>query len=490
MEELSKRKRCDLLNSDLVIVGKFLILSSSSILLSLFSFAQVWGDLNGGVTFRNPAGAHVSAMEVFNNELYVAGTFDTAGTIAALFQARWNGITWDSVGLGFVPGSESYIDDYKTINNILYAGGNFRGLYSGQPFPNQLIPHTSNFAKWNGTIWSAVSSDDVGGSIDHVFAINSYNNELYIGGTFNQVGGVQANAIAKWDGVSWSNVGGGVTGGFQEIRCLGNYSNGLIAAGDFIQAGGVQTNFIADWNGSSWDSVGGGFDYFVTTMEIDTALNQLYVAGNFYYAGDTNTIVKGVAKWNGISWQALDTNLCGTIMTMKFYHNKLFAGGYFTYGNCWQSTPFFLACYNGINWTPVAGPNREVRSLCVFHDSLYVGGYFDTIGVSPMNHIARYYEPSTTVTNNQFIYNPFKVYPNPGKREIVVEFETDSKYQISRMSIYDIQGKLEKEFDIKEYVAIKNKIFINIESLKSGNYILEQRDPEGKKYGSQKFLVD
>ena len=39
--------------------------------------------------------------------------------------------------------------------------------------------------------------------------IEVHNGDIYIGGSFDQVGGIVANRVAKWDGDAWSTVGNG-----------------------------------------------------------------------------------------------------------------------------------------------------------------------------------------------------------------------------------------------------------------------------------------
>ena len=80
---------------------------------------------------------------------------------------------------------------------------------------------------------------------DDVYAMVVFNNELYIGGAFNQVGGLVANHIAKWNGISWSAVGTGTVG---YISALKVYNSDIYAAGHFTLIGGVSANNIAKWN--------------------------------------------------------------------------------------------------------------------------------------------------------------------------------------------------------------------------------------------------
>src|SRR5207247_2016735 len=78
---------------------------------------------------------------------------------------------------------------------------------------------------------------------------------LYIGGSFTNVGDVVAINIAKWNGSSWSALGSGMNG---SVSALGMLGNDLYAGGEFTTAGGSAANFIAKWDGSNWTALGSG----------------------------------------------------------------------------------------------------------------------------------------------------------------------------------------------------------------------------------------
>ncbi len=138
----------------------------------------------------------------YNNNLYVSGTvlLDSVGH----FIGRWNGLDWDSVGLGLNRSPRSM----SVYNNELYVMGEFDSA-GQQPI--------LGIARWNDTTWNSVGSgldlmnthfDTIIIGIDtflypQEFIVSScvYNNELYVGGFFSMIGGVAANSIAKWHDV-------------------------------------------------------------------------------------------------------------------------------------------------------------------------------------------------------------------------------------------------------------------------------------------------
>jgi len=66
--------------------------------------------------------------------------------------------------------------------------------------------------------------------------------DLYAGGYFSTAGEVSANNIAKWDGITWSAVGSGVSGPVAALTAAGS---DLYAGGTFTTAGGKLSGYAA-----------------------------------------------------------------------------------------------------------------------------------------------------------------------------------------------------------------------------------------------------
>ncbi|MBO9343656.1 MAG: hypothetical protein J7454_17015, partial [Roseiflexus sp.] len=110
-------------------------------------------------------------------------------------------------------------------------------------------------------------------------------NDVYVGGRFTNAGGVSgANNLARWNGVTWSTVGGAnaINGPVYAIAISGN---DVYIGGAFTSAGGVRNaNRIVIWNGRQWRTVGSGIDNgLVTAIAINR--DNLYVGGRFTNAG-------------------------------------------------------------------------------------------------------------------------------------------------------------------------------------------------------------
>jgi hypothetical protein len=233
----------------------------------------------------------------YNNELYATGVFDSIADLGTHANniAKWNGISWSTIKDTMFNGA---IDAMAIYNNEIYIGGNFDNASAG----------IWRIVKWNGTNYVPLSGGGVYGGMDDIVDMVVYNNELYVSGTFTKAAGNAGNYIQKWNGTSWSDVGGGVMGQFGgngQIHDMKVYNNELYVAGVFSTAGGVPAQYIAKWDGTNWCSFGSTFDN--TLMAIEFKSGDMYVAGAFYNVdGDSIT---GVAKWTGGSY--VDT--CGHI---------------------------------------------------------------------------------------------------------------------------------------------------------------------------------
>ena len=204
---------------------------------------NTWSALTSGISFVT----NTIAIDSSNN-VYVGGQFTTAGGVSARNIAKWNPntSTWSALGTGTNTGANIGVNSVAidSVNNV-YIGGSFTTA-GGVP--------VNYIAKWNPntSIWSALGS---GLTTTDVFfgafsiAIDSLNN-VYAGGYFTTAGDVSANYIAKWNPNTsiWSALGNGLTGGGTNniASSIGiDSTNNLYVAGVFTTAGTVPANNIA-----------------------------------------------------------------------------------------------------------------------------------------------------------------------------------------------------------------------------------------------------
>lgn len=314
-------------------------------------------DGTGWRALEGPAGNGVDgdvvrALQVWDRgsgpELYAAGNFDNAGGVEAQYIARWDGAGWSALA-----GSEGFWSGgIRTL--ALYDDGQGEILYAGGSFTEISGVEANRVAKWNGSGWSALigpGGNGVGqGDVNDLEVFDDGSGPaLFVGGFFEEAGGIQANGIAKWDGQDWSAlVGPGGNGvGEHWVRAMEVFDDGggpdLYVGGSFETAGGVTVNNIARWNGSDWSIVDGPSGFGVdggeiTSLEVfdDGSGPALIVGGGFDTAGGVEAI--RIARWDGTEWTPIEgpagKGADMTIWAIRGMHDgigpALFVGGNLT----------------------------------------------------------------------------------------------------------------------------------------------------------------
>ena len=266
-----------------------------------------WNAVGGGLQnqFSN-------TLAVFNNQLIVGGYFDSAGGVAGTEKlAAWDGTSWHSMNAQ----SSSFLNSIWDLQvhddgsgDALYVGGNYLDL-AGDPALDYI-------ARWDGTSYSAVGGT-IGGAVpliilDLLSADVGAGSRLFAAGRFLTFGGVSALNIAQWDGTAWAPVGGGLsrTSGLAQVFHMVAWDDGtgmsLYAGGSFNRAdSSTVVSNVARWDGTQWNAMGDGFDAGVQELVVfdDGTGESLYALGNFGFSGATP--INHVARWNGTSWEAV-----------------------------------------------------------------------------------------------------------------------------------------------------------------------------------------
>jgi len=405
--------------------------------------AQVWQDVGGGITLnlnliKNDPGIQAMTTDTIHHYLYVGGQFDSAGHKRIRNLARWDGNNWTAVG--------SFINDTAIFAMCMYNSELVIGCLNGE-----------------------VIFFDSAGNVLHTFGANAsigalatYNGELYAGGYFWQIDGVNANAIARYNGTKWEPVDSGIQwccGG--SVNALYVWRNKLYAGGAFSKAGDTLANNIASWNDTTWAPLGSGTNRIEGSQinsgyvgGISSYNNNLYVTGAFDSAG--GIFSQYIAKWNSLNWISLKNGPNNPVGCAMPFENYLFITGPFDHVGSIKASG--IAKWNDTLFSSVNGgvPNSYPVAIDTFNNELYIGGDFDSAGSIAVNNIARWGPDSTTgikeltINNKQVI-----VYPNPttGTTTII------SSKNIQYIKVTDLLGQLIYEaqpqqpkftFDLKE----------------------------------------
>ena len=285
-----------------------------------------WSGLAGGLT-ADRSGVSSRALGLDRNDnLYVGGTFSRAGNIPVRNIAKWTGTEWEALGEG--RGTESFgvRDLALDSQDRLYAGGYF---YLAGTDP----PQFSTVSRWNGSTW-----EEIGLGFDYFVETLAFDSQdrLVVGGPFVSAGSVYSPRIARWDGQVWeglcttnhidspnvllvhddiiysggSNIwkiqngdcqilGGGIDilpGDKPVVLALALDQKGrLVIGGQFSNTVQVQVNNIARWNGLNWEALGSGFGDGAVLSILADGSDRLIVGGVFNQAG--GKVSRNLAIW-------------------------------------------------------------------------------------------------------------------------------------------------------------------------------------------------
>ncbi|MFY9342957.1 MAG: hypothetical protein WAT39_10740 [Planctomycetota bacterium] len=330
----------------------------------------------------------VRALAVLpNGDLVAGGFFTTIGGVSANHIARWNGATWSALGSGTNLAVTALL---ALPNGDVVAGGFF--TTAGGVVANDI-------ARWDGAAWSPLGTGLSGGApfLDGVRALLRLpNGDLVAAGGFTNAGGVAVNGIARWDGTTWSPLGPGLgyTGGGPGLgAALARLANGdVVVAGGFELAGGVLARNIARWNGTTWSAMGGSMNGQIEAL---TTLpnGDLIVGGGFTYLGSVNA--SRIIRWNGATWSALGAGVDDYVFAFATLPNgDLLAGGHFKLAGGVSARR--VARWDGTSWSALgSGIGASTGSEWVYAAALLPdgdvvwGGNFFLAGGAASAYVAR-----------------------------------------------------------------------------------------------------
>ena len=331
------------------------------------------------VPYSSPLGQGLSnevlAATVFDGgaglALYVGGRFQNAGIAAANRIARWNGSAWEIIpGLPFGSSNNGFVATLLPFQtdekSKLVVGGQFPGA------PTNVMA----ISQWDGISWSSLGSG-ITTSLPTLTAIvwatcifdDGTGPCLYAAGQFNKAGGLTCMNIARWDGTSWSPLGGGLGTSFtaDAVYALAVYDDGtgprLYAGGDFQSASGVPCSSLARWDGATWEPVstgatGDGATIYALRVEQEGTGSALYVGGDFTHLG--GVAAKSIARLDGAGITPLGSGITGgawtgVVTSLASYDDgggrALLVGGQF--GNAGGVAAACLARYRNGAWSGV-----------------------------------------------------------------------------------------------------------------------------------------
>jgi hypothetical protein len=269
------------------------------------------------------------------------------------------------------------------LSGDLYLGGLFNQVVGGASMPRM--------AKWNG-----LSFSNIGSFNDAIYSLVYKGSNLYAVGDFTTINvpaAIPVSRVAKWNGSSWSSIEGTTN---NTIYACAIDSSDNIYIGGFITtittSDTLTVNRIAkyDQGANHWSSLGTGMDNYVRALVFDSD-GDLFAGGNFTSA-DAVADTKNIAKWSGSSWSALGTGMDSNVNALAAdLSGNVFAGGSFSTAG--GTSAIRIAKWNGSAWSALGGGlGGDVHAICLDPSgNVYAGGNFTQAeSTTTVNNIAKW----------------------------------------------------------------------------------------------------
>lgn len=347
-----------------LVVGGAFVQIADRLCANVASFdpaSSTWDDLGGG------ANGTVEAIAVLpTGDLVIAGQFTNAGGVPADHIARWDGSQWNAMG-----GANAAVHALTVLaNGDLVAGGGFTSI---DGVAATLV------ARWDGVAWAPLPGLPT--NTTGVLALGqAANGDLVAGGLFTDF-------IKRWNGATWSAIGGNINGTVFSVLPMPN--GDVVVAGSFSNVGGVTSRGVARWSGTQWNAMP-GLDGSALAL-LREPNGDILVGGSFTYAGSAYS--PRAARWDGQNWQSLGGFYGNDVRALTHFAADVIAGGNF-HGVylIGVNSALGLATWSGTTWAPTCPAfNGQLQSLRVLRsgDVIAAGG-FTTSPAGPVPALARF----------------------------------------------------------------------------------------------------
>lgn len=371
------------------------------------NLAHIRADGSVDPSFAPDVNDAVRSLAVSGTTVYAAGSFTSIGgqtrnRIAALDAA-------DGTVTGFNPDANAPVEALaiSSDGSTVYAGGRFT-VIGGLP---RVAIAALNASDGRATPTFNPTATNVSGGVGVIKALAISDSTLYVGGTFNTIGGLPRNNMAALslglplDGIAVPgfdpNPSRGTCGPCGSVAALSVSGSTVYAGGLFDTIGGQPRRYLAgldaaDGSATTFDPSPNG-----NIFALKASGSTVYVAGGFK-SSDGSPSIGGKAR-NHVAALAADGTASsfdpdpnGLVGAIGVSDSAVYLGGYFSSigGVVRRSIAALRACDGSVTgFDPNAGGIRDgfipiVHALAVSGSTVYAGGYFGSIGGVPRASLA------------------------------------------------------------------------------------------------------
>jgi hypothetical protein len=379
-----------------IIRGVFLSICFLGCKQMCFSQTLEWQALGNGLDKNS------FELKVYKDDLYVCGNGIS----------KWDGQSWTflpTVPGGFVVRSIAFFRD------TLYAGGYFDNIY-----------------RLEGNNWAQVGADLKGQKI--IYDLHADQNGIILRGAFDSIGSVPFPGIAEWNGSSWQNVRGGLSG---SISSFLNHDGELLASGDLDFNGNTGDNkSIITWDINEWKPyflndtvesagrlIGHKNGFLIRNAKIDTGQGNItglvnFTDGKFYSISSNDTFIPR-------NFAVVDT----VIYAYGLHHPSL---------NTWD---YRVSYFDNGNWIQVGEYlDGYAIDMLNYKNTVVACGSFANSGSIHTGNVAQL-RPYYLSINNFEKKTAWSVYPNPTQKNFYL-----SGLAFSSVELFDLNGNLIESF--------------------------------------------
>jgi len=269
--------------------------------------------------------------------------------------------------------------------NAIYVGGSFNSIGGERRSGLAVLDELSGqILPWNPSLRLEGTNETVGSVFSTVYS----EQRLYVGGEFTKVGGLaRTNLVAvhadTGEVLPWSPNPNGVV----EVVHVG--AGRLFVGGTFQSVGGVTRTNLASLDLNT-GAVGDLAPNPNGTVFALTATEQvLYVGGNFnslsarqrFNLGAVNLATGAVTPWNPFAQ--------GEVRALALDGSRIFVGGAFaSIGSQFRTNLAALDVRTGLATDWVTPTDRTVEMLRIMNGYLFVGGQFGSVNGQARNRLA------------------------------------------------------------------------------------------------------